>query len=81
MNLETLRKLLGNCADNYSEDELIEIRRDLYQLAELALDLLKKKPHIFIEKQKQKFISQANGLNTKNDKSHKYTHCKITNIC
>ena len=76
MNLEALRKLLGNCADNYSEDELIEIRRDLYQLAELAYDQYKKDPTRY----NKKITSQANGLNNKNNKRYNCTCCKISNI-
>jgi len=38
LSLEAIRKNLGVYANDYSEEELIAARRDLYQLAYLACD-------------------------------------------
>ena len=38
LSLENIKKSIGVKASNYSEDELINIRRDLYQFAEFAYD-------------------------------------------
>jgi hypothetical protein len=36
LSLDAIRKNLGVYANDYSEDEVIAMRRDLYQLARLA---------------------------------------------
>jgi hypothetical protein len=42
MSIESIKKNLGVHADDYSEEELIIIRRDLYQLAYLAYNYYEK---------------------------------------
>ena len=47
MSLEALRKLLGNRAQQFSEDELEEIRHDIYAFAHLAFDIHQQNPDLF----------------------------------
>ena len=36
--LNDYKKLLGSCAENMSDNEIRQIRKDQYQLADIALD-------------------------------------------
>lgn len=38
LSLESIKKSLGAKANDYSEEELLAIRRDCYQFAEFAYD-------------------------------------------
>ena len=38
LSLDSIKRSLGTYADNYSEKELIAIRRDCYKFAEFAYD-------------------------------------------
>ena len=46
MSINELRKLLGEKASEYSEEEIEEIRRDIYTLANIAFDIYKRNPRI-----------------------------------
>jgi len=46
MSINELRKLLGEKANEYSEEELEEIRKDAYTFANLAFDVYKENPRL-----------------------------------
>ncbi len=46
MSISKLRKLLSEKANEYSEEELEEMRRDIYTFANLAFDIYKENPRI-----------------------------------
>jgi len=47
MSLEALRKLLGSRAQRFSDEELEEIRHDIYAFAHLAFDIHQQNPDLF----------------------------------
>ena len=47
MSLESLRKLLGDCAGRFSDEKLEEIRHDIYAFVNLAFDIHQQNPELY----------------------------------
>ncbi len=46
LNISSLKKLLGEHANNYGEAELEKIRHDAYEFANLAFEVYKQDPKV-----------------------------------
>ena len=47
MSLEALRKLLGSRAKRFSDEELEEIRHDIYKFVNIAFDIHQQNPELY----------------------------------
>lgn len=47
MSLESLRKLLGDRAERFSDEKLEEIRHDIYAFVNLAFDIHQQNPELY----------------------------------